>query len=292
MSHPLDDAVSRCHWARKRFNLLQSEIMAFPRDAQAVKFRQEFDSGTNVITVFVANEVEYPIEWALAVSEILYNCRVALDYVAWELRNWQQEREGKMDVEDRSTMFVIASSSDDFSKQKWRLKFIHPDHVEMIEALQPYAPLSIAEGREALMRRERSNPAVEINWEIFEPMIPLTHPLTILAELNSGDKHKILKRIVKQARESKVGHYEGVDCEIQSTNIFVMFEIQKDAKWVEIKIRPTGVDPKVIVRDEVVTGVSFGGRPVDILEPIINCVARVVQTFKPIWSSHETARQP
>ena len=291
MSHPLDDAETRCKWACKRFNLLQEEIAVFPRDAQTVKFRQEFDPDANTITVFVADDFEYPIEWALTVSEILYHCRVALDYVAWELRNWQQEIKGNADVEDRITMFLIEPTAEKFAEHRWHLKFLHSDHVAMIEELQPYAALSIQENRRAIAdMMAQFKVKANVDWESFDAEAAPTHPLTLLSTLNAQDKHRILRRVVEKVRGSNAGAgpYETVNCEILSMRFFNLAEIHKDAKWAEFNVRPTGANPEVVVGDEIITWVAFGGWRVGSIDPIIKSVVRVIETFKPVWPSQDS----
>jgi hypothetical protein len=211
--------------------------------------------------------------------------------VAWELRNRQQEIEGNADVEDRLTMFVIATTPEEFTNQHRSLKFLDPGHVTAIEALQPYAPQSLKEGRDAIrlhpVMQLHPEMSLNMNWEAIDLNTPLRHPLTILSALNIQDKHKILKRVVNQARVSKVGQYEGINCEILSPNVFVVTEIYKDAKWAEFNVRPTGPNPEVKVGDEVETGVSFGDLRVEGIDAIINCVVRVIETFRPVWPSHD-----
>jgi hypothetical protein len=284
MSHPLDDAETRCKWAHHRLDLLQEEISASPAKDQTLRFRQEFDPDTNTITLLVDSEIDFPVEWALTVSEILYNCRVALDYVAWELRNRQQEMEGKADVEDLVTMFIVDQTPEKFAAHQWHLKFIDPAHVAIIEELQPYAALGVQQHRAAMT--EQMAYFIEhgtVDWEAIDSLAASSHPLAILSALNAKDKHKILNRVHLQASDISIGPFDEVDCEVLGINIVMdPRNIRKDAKWLELTVRPTGPNPEVKMPSEVKVGVSFGGYQIEGFQGIIAGVLRVIETFKPL----------
>ena len=282
MAHPLDDARQRCDYARDRYIHLQSQIAVFRETSLAIEFRQEFDAATNIITVFVANQVEYPVVWALAISEILHNCRVALDYVAWELRNLHQTKIGNVSLDDYYTMFIIEPTQEKFSQSK-RLNLLDPIHVLMIENFQPFGQISIAEGREALRHLFENKPVDQVDWEMIDSIVVARHPLTILANLEKQDKHKILKRVVNRAQESHLNEYEGLDCDVVSRINFIILEIEKDAKWAECVVEPTGANPTLWVKDEVKTNVSFAGWPLTVVEPIFSSIERIISTFSLVF---------
>ena len=283
MSHPLDDANLRINWARRRFMILVAEVNEYLGKTQTVRFRQEYDSARNVISVFIAGDPVFPLEWALTVSEILYSCRVALDYLAWELRNDFQASLNKVTDGDSKTMFIICGSEEEFEKQKWHLQYIRPEHIALIREVQPFSNSNLEKGR-ALHRSQREpdqeDLSTALDSELIDKFSIISHPLSVLSALNNQDKHKILKRVRTQPRKSFVGNYVPNGCDILKTNIFVMHEIEEGAKWVEFEVKPTSDLPSVIINDRVETGVSFGGKPLENLGPIVECVAEILECFR------------
>jgi hypothetical protein len=110
-----------------------------------------------------------PLDFAVAASNIIHQLRASLDNLVWQLviANGENPCGGP-----RGNCFPILFPLHDHrafrKKTKKALRGVHPDHLAVIEELQPY-----------------QHP---------DPPLPIPiHPLRVLRELSNADKHQELK---------------------------------------------------------------------------------------------------
>jgi hypothetical protein len=248
MSDPLEGCRLRLARSWQHFNVIHSEFSSRPDQSKAVSFTQRFDPEANRIDAFVGRVPEFPTTWSLEFSEALFNLRAALDYLAWELAKWNLSRMGQSREPKAVTQYPIATSAAKLAHH--RMVDLHPDHRAVIERFQPYGP--------AYMDQFAAIIAKGANAE----GLAHGHPLHYLASLNNEDKHRFLKPTALTASLINVGPYEGQDCSITQTNVFVMVEINEGERWATFDVVPSGPNPHVEMRDWIIPGLSFGGRNV------------------------------
>jgi hypothetical protein len=131
--HPLDGAFQRVDRAQEHFSGLQRHISAI-RQRYADAARIHFDPDPpHRANVYPSAEISYPPILSIALGEICYNLRSALDYLVFELA-----REDSGVIQD-GTQFPIDDTPQKFAKHvPTRLKGLNAAHVSAIDMLQPY----------------------------------------------------------------------------------------------------------------------------------------------------------
>ncbi len=133
--------------------------------------------------------------WGLILGDAVHNIRSALDYIVWRLAGGH--------LEDRTSMFPIYSSEDDWKSAQWRFKRrpIHPDALAYIKTLQPYT---------------RPDPKRAVLW--------------LLQELDARDKHKLITMTQTMTRAAYIGGvgqmlipYEAVERDIEDGAVIIEY---------------------------------------------------------------------
>ena len=86
MSEPLDSVWLKVIRAKEHLDALYAEILEFLRtDPQPYAIQPEHNrEGSEYVFHFKVNR-EPPTEWSVAVGDVTYNLRSALDHLAWQL---------------------------------------------------------------------------------------------------------------------------------------------------------------------------------------------------------------
>ncbi len=135
MAHQLDGAFLRIGRAQEHLDNLKTRTSAFvesERHAFGVQFHAEDPEDLSKLKLVVP-ETPPPDIWGVLTGEIVYNLRVALDYLVYALaeKDSGQPKSG--------TQFPIEDTPDGFAgRQKTFLNGVNAVHVVAIERLQPY----------------------------------------------------------------------------------------------------------------------------------------------------------
>jgi len=268
MTHPLDGARAKVHRANRHMKELETEI-ALSGYADSIGFAQEFHADANTIEVTLQGVPELPVEWALMAADCVQNLRSALNYLAWELSRWNLQRQGLSREPDRKTQFPINTAPRQFDA--YRLPDVHPDHVAIIQSLQPNeAPFLSGQPEGALLYAS-------------VPTLAKQHVLGPIVELTNEDKHRVLPSLLTTSRRSEIGDYTFIDCVDASTETFIQLDIENGAKWAEFQVTVTGPEPKVEVGDKITPTVAFGGYMIEIIADVCGWVGRLLDDFAPVF---------
>ena len=167
---PLEDAYLRAHRARLRLNGFRRRVRRFERaefDAAEIKLFPE----PNVPFQFGRPDNPIPRNYPIAIGEIIYNLRAALDYLVFDLAAFDSG------IEQNGTQFPIEDTEQGFRRHmKTYLRGINSGHIASIERLQPY------NGCEWTKRfRSLSNP------DKHRRLTHATHNTGLTAEINPAD---------------------------------------------------------------------------------------------------------
>lgn len=246
MGNPLDGCWARHRRAVMHYKVMEAELAVLADEAKAVSFRSEFNSETNEAIIYIDGIPNFPSSWGLIASEAFFNARVALDYLAWELARWNLEEQGKAGDPHGRTQFPIATNPKSFQQQQESKRDLHPAHRAEIERLQPYGDETLAKFMPGQVRSDNREDLAK------------TSPLAKLMLISNQDKHRVLRPIGSGIQSASVGDPLLVDCEIVSAGHLLPSHVNKDAQWSVYRLRPTGPNPAVKVRDWVVPDVAFG----------------------------------
>lgn len=115
---------------------------------------------------------------ALFVGDVVHNLRCALDHLAFQLACYHQGH-SLPPKKERSVQFVITNNTDNevkfYKNYKGYLQYIAPEHIKIIEGLQPY-------------HRTAGRPD---SWSGT-----YIHQLDLLKHLSNMDKHRMLTPIL------------------------------------------------------------------------------------------------
>lgn len=262
MPHPLDGARAKIRRARRHFNVLEEKLQPF-NDKSGYRVTRKLDSKHRRYIWRAFHKKAFPREHAaLLISEVLHNCRCALNYIAWELA----ERHGGG---NSKTQFPIYHKRPKDKSGKYVWPFTDIVTIEarartLMEKLQPY---------------HRSNPTNDLLW--------------LLHDLNNTDKHKLLI-----ATSGMIGGsaftYGPPGLQIRRKGTLYRGPFEDGAIIAEIQITrvidiSTGhPQPKVNVKADFTFRVTLSGPPISkdmwvlalpILERIINRVERITNLF-------------
>ena|GEM_PF-5871371 len=246
----LADCWLRLRRGDEHIQQLQSEFDGLPDEAKAVLLRQEFDAQENRIRILVARVPQYPAHWPILISETLFHLRAALDHLVWQLASWNLKQRGEARNPDDRTQFPIARDEAGFAKARYMWRDMHPDHVALIAALQPYG--------DGFVKAERAR----YPHASLEALVA-SHPLTILRHLNNADKHRTLTLVAASGGRVRFGPISGyLDCAPPLggeswTNIIL--EFHEGEEWVSFNVTPTGPNPAVVASDRIAPELSVGG---------------------------------
>lgn len=246
--HPLDVCLLRVQRARQHFERLQSAFNVIPVQAKSITLASYFETDANKLIVTIATVPELPLEWSLDASECLFNLRVALDYLAWQLAVWNLQRQGKTRDPLFDTQYPIATSK---QKLKGRqIQDLAPDHRAIIERAQPYGPDHMAQYANVIARGMKPE------------ILAKQHVVAALGSLNNADKHRLLYPTAVSATVTRIGDFTTFDCEVANPNFFIQGPppFQVGAKWADFDVvSVTGPDPRVEVPVDIEPTLAFGG---------------------------------
>lgn len=246
--NPLDGARAKLGWANKHFETLKADISRLPDEAKNVRISQQFEPNEGRIQLIISSVPNYPTEWSLLIGDAVQNFRAALNYLAWELAKWNLAKQGLSRDPDGGTQYPIATQPQHF--QRHYVKDIHPNHIALMEHLQPYRP--------GAMERTETQYVQPYKWYLeWAPTI--NHPLGRLQTLSNADKHQSLRPIaIRHAVGSlRPEAYRGIDCEITSVAMFATDIFKIGAVWANIVVRPTGNNPQVEMNDHFTPEIAF-----------------------------------
>jgi hypothetical protein len=236
VTRPLDGARLKARRADRHFQELEANLATDPGQ-DSLFFAQEFDPNNNTIEVTLQGVKDIPIGWSLMVADVAQNLRSALNYVAWELAVWNLAEQGTHREPDRSTQFPINTRARTFSDNY--VGDIHPDHVRLIQELQPNGVRYLSQRSETEL------------LHIPVEAIAGQHPLAQLADLTNEDKHRVLLTRGVAAYLTEVGHYTPIDCTINHAAVETIVTLENGAKWAGFDVTPNGPEPKVEVKDKI-----------------------------------------
>jgi hypothetical protein len=282
----LDGAFARVTHAHRYLDELKSKIAARSDYADGIRFAQEFHADTSSIEVTLKGVPKLPVEWSLLAADSLQSLRAALNYVAWELSRWNLDQQGLERKPSSKTQFPINTKVGEFSR--WRLPDVHPDHVAVIERLQPNFGVDRARlaGEAAAQVAALGGPGgvVTLNPDIPTDLLMAgfmrNQPLAVLATLTNMDKHEVLPATVIASPRTTINGAEAINCVITDTNVQMHMHLENDAHWAEYKVTPSGAGkPEVQVNDEISPEIQFAGYPISSLARIGHAVERIIITF-------------
>ena len=270
MSHPLDGSFAKLYWAKKHTDVLKAEVVAAPDSLKTVTIGQEFKSDTNTIEIKPVHIPELPVAWTLTAADALQSFRASLNYLAWELARWHLDLQGKVREPDSKTQFPIGTKS--FPERQ--VKDLHPNHVAVLKALQPYDRSYLSRAPEALARGDD-----------MSTMIAL-HPLARLRRLSNSDKHKLLGLAFLAGNWAGFEVTPRRDCRRVIASRFSSPKVlQLGTPYGFAEVIPTGPNPEVNVEEKFVTEVAFedGSRIIEVLDDIGAEVSRILRKFEPVF---------
>ncbi len=271
---PLDGCLAKLGWAKLKLQELEAEVAKAAPYTYALRFEQDFHADTSTIEVTLQGVPQTRTEWSLLAADFVQNLRCALNYLVWELSRWNLLQQGITRDPDRATQFPIHTVLGDF--HDWRLRDAHPDHVARIKTLQPNAADSLMDLAEIMLRL---SPA-----ENIAKVLSFRHPLGHLVRLTNDDKHRVLPGLFVHSELTIFGDVMGIDCVVLDVHRHGHSEIQNGTKWAEIKVAPTGLQPKVKMNDEIVfADISFDRCRMGIgLPAIYRTVEAIIREFEPV----------
>jgi hypothetical protein len=150
---------------------------------------------------------------------------------------------------------------------------LHPDHVALIEQLQPNGADYLMQIGEFALR--------EGDAEGFAG----GHPLAVLASLTNVDKHQALQPTFYTQSVIDIVSVTGAsDCIVRNVNLTIQVYLSNGAEWATVDVTPTGPEPKVEMNQNFAAQVAFGGRPIELFAgELLGFVLETVRTFEPVF---------
>lgn len=137
MAGSLDGPLAKWSRAKTQLNELSSEVFGvFPRN-KLWPVRTEADRPGLEYRFYAGKLPGVKQDWALAIGEIMFNLRAALDYLAYELHVRHFRGKVPRGVEG-TTQFPIYGSPSDFARHDWRIKELSQRDQSALRNLQPY----------------------------------------------------------------------------------------------------------------------------------------------------------
>lgn len=146
----LSDSRDRLIRAQEHLQHISEVARTFGAD-NADRLKLRIDGMT---VTLVGDTPEAPAGLSIRIGEFAYNLRAALDYLVFALALLDSGSP------QEQTQFPICDADEKFAKQVGRLRGVAPEHVAMVERLQPY----------------HGNPEI-----------------ALLRDLNNGDKHRAIQ---------------------------------------------------------------------------------------------------
>jgi hypothetical protein len=138
----LNGCRAKLDWAEKNLDALSEEMRVFFED-DPQGFVTEFDEPDNAHVVFFKQAKEIPIEWGVALGDIIHDVRSALDHLVYQLvllASATPHRRHQFPILDHPNDWKGKVEKPPKKGKEGLLDFIDPSHVAFIESLQPYQP--------------------------------------------------------------------------------------------------------------------------------------------------------
>jgi hypothetical protein len=135
---------AKLDWAEKNLDSLNAELKTFFED-DAQTFVTKFDEAdqAHVITFKEANKI--PIEWGIALGNIVHDVRSALDHLVYQLvllAGATYHRRHQFPILDHPNDWIGKVNEPPKKGKEGLLDFIDLQHVAVIESVQPYQPVT------------------------------------------------------------------------------------------------------------------------------------------------------
>lgn len=265
MDHPLHDCRVKIAGAKKRFDELHDEVVAFgkePQNRPSIGVDVDLETGEQVLDF--GKPPRLPDQWSVAVGEIAHNCRSALNYLVAILVH---EAGGKKDgssafplAEDES--FYLGRNKSGVTYRDRVLRGVPEPQRETIDGFQPYTDGDMA----------------------------FRHPLALLGKLNNPDKHELPQAAFGSIefpthilRLPTTDPLEGVVIRL-NPGISVETKATRGRGRLPVAI---AISPKMYVNYPIKFQVVFGAKDpsrlvsMDDLRGIVTTTETVVETFGP-----------
>lgn len=271
----LDGAWAKVCRGHEHAEAAQKAILDAPDDVKRVTLFQRFKPDDNTIEVRVGFVPVLPDTWALMIADALQNFRAALNFLAWELAQWNLAQQGATREPSSATQFPIADTVKQLKQAM--VRDIHPDHIAIIETFQPYDPDYLA----------------QFPWwwssslTYTQSTVIDGHPLIRLRKLTNRDKHRAL-HLVAMGLSSYSGKGFGVptDCTIHGVTSYATPGLLKlGAPWATYRITPTGRNPKVNMNQNITLEVAFeqGWSVEEVLTGCEGATASILRCFESVF---------
>jgi len=278
----LQGAYLKLDWVDAEMAALDEEIRTWG-EANGYTTTSDFYPEVNVVAIRVEFATPPPI-FGVRFGNVIHCCRSALDYLVTDLvlLNENTPSEGPGGNQFPIYTEPLVSNRGDpvtFAEKTVRsLAGVHPDHVAMIEALQPYRPENYGDGT--------------------------PNPLAGLAELSNIDKHRVLHTLaaglapgqevdVIFAGEQDVGHI------LKMHPILIGPHVKAGAVLGCAEIVPCGPEPKMHIKAQLPTQLIFDGDHIGSGYAVWKSLANVADTtraildwFKPLFSGGVPGERP
>jgi hypothetical protein len=247
-SRTLEEAWLKLRRGKEHLYMLEMETRKFwDSDSHAVVYEYNVEESKNLLRFKLLKAIPQH-SWGLILGDVVHNVRSALDYIIWRLAG--------SDLADRTSMFPICLSEDDWKRAQWRFQKrpIHADALAYIRSLQPYT---------------RPDPRRAILW--------------LLQELDARDKHKLIsmtRSVAQTARFRGTGEltvpYEAVEGALKDGTVLVEYPGPPQVRMdVEFKLGFTIMFERGVVSDTT-----------DVAVP--ECVSKIFDAVEAIITNFET----
>jgi hypothetical protein len=218
---------------------LEADIHAYSADSQPypiLTLRAEYEPKRHGFAVFVHDIEPVPVNWRLKLGDVANNFRASLDHLAWALVS--RGRTPPDLLTPRQRRGVYFPINDDGRRFRGELPIKLPGvrraDVAEVRRHQPYK-------RGVRMR-------------------PL-HALTLLADINTGDKHRTIHPIWVQPTSVGIEITDMQDCTLSSTNNRLKPQpLEIGAEIALVRIRKMGPEPHIEVHPHMAAEPCVGQR--------------------------------
>ncbi len=199
-------------------------------------FRTEYYAKRHGFGVIVEDVKPLPARWRLLLGDVANNYRASLDHLAWALVTRGRTPPDVLRAKQRNGIY--------FPIKDDRLQF----NGELPIKLPGVRRADIAEVR----RRQPYH---------YSARTRAKHVLTLLAGINSGDKHRTIQPLWSQPTRVNIEVTDARDCEVPRLGWRRNKDaLEVDAELAYIGVRKTGKNPELDVKLRVTAEPSIGNR--------------------------------
>jgi hypothetical protein len=262
MAHdpPFDSAWFKWAQAILHTQALEADIDAYSSDGQPyplLTLRTEYQPKRHGFAAFVHDIEPVPVSWRLRIGDVANNFRAALDHLAWALVTRGKTPPGMLKPRQRKRVyFPICKDASDFNGVlPVKLPGVRRTDIAKVRRGQFY------------QRGIRNRPR---------------HALTLLADINNGDKHWTIQPIWVQLASVGIEVTHMQDCVLSHvSNRLKPQPLEIGAEVTLIHVRKTGPKPHIEVHPHISAQPTVGQR-VSIQEWCAQCgifVFRLLREF-------------